>query len=103
MANNQVVTSYDDAGYPAAPSRTVFLTGTAAVKTAPGRLHKIVVTTTTSAAVTVYDNATAASGTVLFAVPSSAPVGSAYAVDLPALNGIYASFAGTGTLAFGYA
>jgi hypothetical protein len=102
MAKNQIVTDYDDAGYPQVASLTQFPTGSQSVKTAPGRLIKIVVTTTTSAAVTFYDNATTNSGTILFVVPSAAPVGAVYDVNLPAANGIYASFAGTGTLAVGY-
>ncbi len=54
-----------------------------------------------AAAVTVYDNASAASGTVLFVIPASTGVG-AYKlpVGMKAANGIYASFAGTGTVNF---
>ena len=103
MAKNQVVTDYDDAGFPMVASLSAFPTASAAIKTAPGRLLKIIVAVTTSAAVTFYDNATTNSGTVLFVVPSSAAVGSVYDVNLPAVNGIYASFGGTGTLAVGYA
>ena len=69
----------------------------------PGRLIRIVVTTAMSAAATtIYDNASAASGTILFVIPASATQGTVYTVDLPAVNGIYASFAGTGTVTFGY-
>jgi hypothetical protein len=103
MAKNQVITDYDDAGFPMVASLTAFPTATAAVKTAPGRLLKIVVTVAPSAAVTFYDNASAASGNILFIVPSAAVVGTVYDVNMPALAGIYASFAGTGTLAVGYA
>lgn len=102
MAKQQIVTQYDDAGFPLLAAFTVSLTGTAAVKASAGRLCKIVVTTALSAAaVTVYDN-TSAAGTVLFTIPASAPAGSVYTPDLPAVNGIYASFAGTGTVTFGY-
>ena len=103
MAKQQIVTDYDDAGYPQAAAFTVSLTGTAAVKAAPGRLVKAIVTTALSAAaVTVYDNASAASGTVLFTIPASAAAGSVYDIQLPAVNGIYASFGGTGTVTFAY-
>jgi cellulase/cellobiase CelA1 len=104
MPKNSVVTPYDDAGYPALASSTVPLTATGVVKNSAGRLLKIVVTTTLSAAaITIYDNAAAAAGTVLFVIPASAAAGSIYSVDLPAVNGIFASFAGTGSVTFGYA
>jgi hypothetical protein len=56
-----------------------------------------------AAATTVYDNASAASGNVLFVIPASTAVG-AYKmpVGIRAANGIYASFAGTGTVNFLY-
>lgn len=104
MAKNQIITDYDDAGFPQVAASTISLTATGPVKAAAGRLHKISVTTALSAAaVTVYDNASAASGTVLFIIPASAAQGSVYDVNLPAVNGIFASFAGTGTVTFGYA
>lgn len=104
MAKNQVTTPYDDAGYPSLAASTVSLTATGAVKPSAGRLLKVVVTTAMSAAATtIYDNASAASGTILFVVPASAAVGNVYTIDLPAVNGIYASFAGTGTITIGYA
>lgn len=103
MAKQQIVTEYDDASFPQVAAFTVSLTGTGAVKGSAGRLLKISVTTGLSAAaVTIYDNPSAASGTVLFVIPASAPAGSVYDVNLPAVNGIYASFAGTGTVTFGY-
>jgi hypothetical protein len=79
------------------------VSATGAVKAAPGRLASILVTTALSAAaITIYDNASAASGTVLAVIPASSLVGFRVVVDLPAFNGIYASFAGTGTVAIGY-
>lgn len=103
MAKNGIITDYDDAGYPSIAASTVSLTATGVVKNAPGRLIRIVVTTAMSAAATtIYDNASAASGTILFVIPASATQGTVYTVDLPAVNGIYASFAGTGTVTFGY-
>jgi len=104
MAKNAIITDYDDAGFPQLASSTASLTATGTVKNGPGRLLKIVVTTALSAAaITVYDNASAASGTILFVIPASATAGSVYDVNLPAVNGIYASFGGTGTVTFGYA
>jgi hypothetical protein len=103
MAQNQIVTEYDDAGIPIVASKSAFPTATGVIKTAPGRLVKIVVTVAPSAAVTFFDNALSAAGNTLFVVPSAAVVGTVYDVNMPALAGIYASFAGTGTLAVGYA
>lgn len=102
MAKNQVVTDYDDAGYPQIASATAPLTATGPVKAAPGRLLKMIITTALSAAVTVYDNTGAASGTVLFATAATPAAGTIYDVNLPAAAGIYASFAGTGAITFGY-
>lgn len=70
-------------------------TGTAAAATAavisavPGRLNRIAITTLGSAATPVYDNASAASGTILFNIPASPAVGTIYNVQMPAANGIY--------------
>jgi len=66
--------------------------GTAAVvvKANPGRLCKITVTTLGTAALSFYDNAAAASGTVLFTIPASAAVGTIYDVQMPAAAGIVA-------------
>ena len=79
-----------------------FLSATGAVKASAGRLCSIIVNTTTSAAVTIYDNAAAASGNILFVIPASTAVGTIYKPDISAVNGIYASFAGTGALAIGF-
>jgi hypothetical protein len=104
MAKQGISVPYDDAGFPAVAAFTASLTATGAVKPSAGRLLKVVVTTTLSAAaITIYDNASAASGTILFVVPASAAAGNVYTIDLPAVNGIYASFAGTGTITIGYA
>lgn len=50
----------------------------------------------------MYDNASAASGTVLMVIPGATAAGTVYDINLPAVNGIYASFAGTGGITFGY-
>ena len=107
MPSNSVVTSYDDAGYPASASRTfpVTLGSLQVVRNGPGRLLKVSVTTATaSAAVTVYDNASAASGTPLLVIPSGTAAGTLYDLNLPALAGITVQSTGaTGNITVGYA
>jgi hypothetical protein len=106
MAQNQIVTDYDDAGIPATASKTASFTigTTQVIKGAPGRLLRVVVTTVTaSAATTIYDNASAASGTALLVIPVAAAVGTIYDVNLPAVNGLVVGGAGTGAITVGYA
>jgi len=104
MAGSAPVRTLVDAyGFPVAAAFAQSLSATGAVKAAPGRLASILVTTALSAAaVTIYDNPSAASGTVLAVIPASSAIGTRIVVDLPAFSGIYASFGGTGTVAFGY-
>jgi hypothetical protein len=105
MANNQIVTAYDDAGYPATATRTSAVTaaGTFTVKQSPGRVVKVVVTTSASGAVTIYDNASAGSGTVLWASGASPALGVSD-VNLPAVNGITVVAAATpSNVTIGYA
>ena len=80
------------------------LTATGIVSQQPGYYWGYVVTVSPSAAVTVYDNASAAAGTVVGVVPSAAAVGTVYALPspVPVTSGLYASFAGTGTVLFLY-
>lgn len=80
-------------------------TGTAAVKASAGYYYGYTVTTALSAAaITIYDNASAASGTVIDVIAASTGAGSTknLATPVPCANGIYASFAGTGTVLFLY-
>ncbi len=58
------------------------------IKAAPGRLLRILVTTTGTNPMTIHDNASAGSGTVIGALPASPAVGSSYQFDLPAGAGI---------------
>ncbi len=110
MAQNGEVTEYDDNGYPLNARSTAVVTfAGGVVKASPGRLIKIVVTTVfagTLGVLTFYDNASAASGTVLFVIPQiSGTVGTTFTVDLPAVNGIYAGVSGTlsgGAVTVGY-
>lgn len=80
------------------------LTASGVVKGSAGRLAGCLVTTALSAAaITIYDNATTNSGTIIGLLPASlAANGVYYRFDAPASNGIYASFAGTGTVTFFY-
>jgi hypothetical protein len=105
MAKFGIVTDYDDAGYPqvAAFTANVTIGTTQTVKAGPGRLLKIIVSTVTATAVTtIYDNASAASGTILAVIPIAAAVGTVYDINLPALAGITVAGAGTGALVIGY-
>jgi len=108
MAKNGIVTDYDDAGFPQVAAETVSLAYSVmpeVVKAAPGRLLKVVVTTATAGgAITIYDNATTNSGTILLAIPAAAAIGTVYDVNLPAANGIYVytSAASAGVLTIGY-
>ncbi|WP_438489572.1 hypothetical protein [Streptomyces sp. S186] len=92
MPRNPVVTLVDDNSSSIGGTTTVPVTagaGTVVVKAAPGRLCRVVVTAAgTTGAVTFYDNASSATGTVLAVVPGSAAVGALYEVQMPAANGI---------------
>jgi hypothetical protein len=63
-------------------------TAAVAVKNSPGRLCKVVVVATGTAAVSIYDNASAASGSVLLTIPANAATGTVYDVGEIAANGI---------------
>jgi len=80
----------------------VNLTATGVVANAPCIVYGYIVTTAMSAAATtIYDNASAASGTVLFVIPASTAVGQySFPVGIITTAGAYASFAGTGTVNF---
>lgn len=60
-----------------------------AVLSGAGRLCKVIVVTSGSAAITLYDN-TAASGTVACIIPANPTVGAVYDVQIPVTTGIYA-------------
>jgi len=63
--------------------------GAAVVSAEPGRLCKVVVLSSGSAATDIYDNASAASGTKLFTVPANPTIGTLYNVQMPAANGVF--------------
>ncbi len=78
------------------------LTGTGVIKAVPTIIYGYIVTSAMSAAATtIYDNASAASGTVLFVIPASTAVGVyLFPTGMMTNSGAYASFAGTGTVNF---
>lgn len=79
------------------------LTGTGQVGTAGQRTYKgaRVTTALSAAAITLYDG-TAASGTVIGVIPASSAAGynDTPPCGVPCSTGVYASFAGTGTVLF---
>lgn len=79
VTNGGQLTSYHAAG----------ASGAAAALAAPGRLCKISVLSSGSAATIIYDNASAASGTKLYTVKASPTVGDVIDLQVPASAGIY--------------
>lgn len=81
------------------------LTGNGAVGTAGARMYYgyIVTTALSAAAITIYDN-TSAAGTVIDVIAASTAAGTRGVLPcpVPCSTGIYASFAGTGTVLFLY-
>ena len=62
--------------------------GAAVVLAGNGRLCKVIVMTSGSAATDIYDN-TAASGTKVLTIPANPTVGAIYDVQLPVTTGIF--------------
>lgn len=85
------------------PSSKSALTASGAVGTAGARkYHGYMVTAALSAAaITLYDN-TSAAGTVIDVIPASTAAGTYRECAIPCINGIYANFGGTGTVLFLY-
>lgn len=76
--------------------KTTVVSAAGVVKAAAGRLVKVIVTVAGSGGtLTVYDNASAASGTILYSVAGTTALGTIADLDIPAANGIYVS-PGTG-------
>lgn len=109
MPMNGVTTRYDDAGYPSAATHTAAVAagaGTTVIKASPGRLLRAVLTTAGTATdnITVVDNASTNSGTVLGVILGGGTVGTVYTFDLPAVNGITAvNVSGGPAATFSYA
>lgn len=82
----------DAAGYAVAGTFTqAIAAGTAAdtiIKGTPGRLCRILVTTAGTAAVSIWDNASGHTGTIIGAVAASAVAGTMVEAQAPAVNGI---------------
>lgn len=57
-------------------------------KNAAGRIGRVIVIATGTAAVSIYDNASTASGTILLTIPANAATGTIYDVGMPAANGV---------------
>lgn len=108
MPKSSAVTLYDDRGYSLLATKTSVVAagaGTTVAKNGPGRLVKAIYTTagTSTDNVTIYDNASAASGTVLAVIPGAGTIGSSVSIDLPALNGITAAgVSGSAALVLGF-
>lgn len=66
------------------------------VKASPGRLGRVLITASGSGSVVIYDNASAASGTVIGITPANPAVGTTYDFEMPAAFGI--TVAGSSTL-----
>lgn len=95
MPRSTAITLYDDRGFCTSASATTAIAaaaGTTVVKAGPGHLARVVVTAAGTATdnITIYDNASAGSGTVLGVIPGGGTVGAIVSFDLPALNGITA-------------
>jgi len=58
------------------------------VKATPGRLCRVLVTTTGTNPMAIWDNASGHTGTIIGALPASPAVGTTYDFNLPAANGI---------------
>ena len=59
------------------------------VKASRGRLCRVLVTTAgTATTVSIFDNATTNSGTIIGTFPGNAPAGTVYDFEMPAVNGI---------------
>lgn len=92
MAKFGIVTDYDDAGYPMVAAFTQAIAAgasTTTLKAGPGRVCKVSVTAagTASDNLTIYDNASAGSGTVIAVIPGGGTL-QVYDISLPAFSGI---------------
>jgi hypothetical protein len=65
------------------------------IKASPGRLCKVVVTTSTAVALSIWDNASGHTGNLLLTIPASAAAGTIYSPQILAQNGITVQGAST--------
>jgi hypothetical protein len=70
-------------------SYAAFTTSNVAVKARAGRIAKIVVTAAVTGSLTIYDNPSAASGTILYVSAATPAVGTILVLDIPARSGIF--------------
>lgn len=70
--------------------QAAIVAGVVVVSSHAGQLNKVLVTTTTTAAqaITVFDNATAGTGTIIAIIPGGTAAGTIFAYDIPVVNGI---------------
>ena len=66
-----------------------FTTVAGVVKARAGRLAKVVVTATLTGSITIYDNPSAASGTIVWVSPGAPTVGTEFVIDVPAKTGMW--------------
>lgn len=66
-----------------------FTTVAAAAKATPGVLARVVITATLTGSITVNDNASAASGNLLWVSPAAPTIGQIFDIMIPAVNGIF--------------
>jgi hypothetical protein len=106
MANTQQATQGVDkvqqGGNNTYPATT--FTSNQTVKAAPGILCSVLITTTTAtAAIEIFDNATTNSGTIIGYIPSGATAGTVFVFNMPAANGItIGTSTGTGAFTVSY-
>jgi hypothetical protein len=74
----------------AAVTQAQIAAGVVVVKAYSGRLCRVIVTTATTAAqnITIFDNASAGSGTIIGIIPGGATVGQSFDFHAPAVSGI---------------
>lgn len=66
-----------------------FTTTAGAVKARAGRLAKIVVTASVTGSITIYDNPTAASGTIVYVSAATPAIGTVIPIDVPFRTGAW--------------
>lgn len=84
------------------PANVLYVSSSGAVKAAPGELLGVVLAGGTAAStVTIYDNPSAASGTVLLVLKCAANEGAVFSAPAPirASAGLYAALDGSGATA----
>jgi hypothetical protein len=74
----------------------------AAVKTRPGTLHKLIVTAAVTGAITVHDNASAASGPVLYTSAANPAVGTVVDLEVRCNFGAFVTVGSAGQVLVSY-